>query len=299
MGLHAASPPVGLRLPAPPLPRWMLDADAHIMPLYHGPTAAVAGPTVATILLHMLCRGRREDCRARHVGSTAAVRSPQREVRMVPLYLPDEQQALNGSAPSTVPVRQQRSGNDDQNSSGAQGKWATQSGGVQQQRVGHDRLTAKSPGAQVQQRQDGAAPGSTTLGTSSRLLSSDARMPQFSRGFSGADAQRMASAAQPQVESAANVAAEVLTQTRSGQVLVEAEVSESGVWLQRKAVSCIMPQLSRALFHVHYMLIECCQQASGSCRSAPASHGRRTATPGGSAPSASGRHSQHCARGFG
>jgi hypothetical protein len=200
-----------------------------------------------------LRRGRHNDRRPRHVGITAAVRSPQREVKMVPLYLPEEQRT-SAAAPSSPPVStQQRSGVDSRNGAGAQSQRAPlsgqQRGALQQQRTDVNLPSAARPAAQVQQRQDRAAPasGSLNASTSTRSLSSNAQVQQFGRGFNGVDAQSMA--AQPPVESAADVAAEMLTQTRSGQVLVEAEVSGPGGRLQMNVLQRKAGDSKRAVSH--------------------------------------------------
>lgn len=151
---------------------------------------------------------------------------------MVPLYLPEEQRTSPAAAPSTAPVRQQRGGEEGRDSGGAQGRQAPQSGGqygLPQRRTDFSPTSVTRSAAPAQQRTNDA-PASNLVGVSGRP-SSDARAQQLRPRVNGVDAQRMASAEQPQIESAASVAAEVLTQTRTGQVLVEAEVSDAGGWL--------------------------------------------------------------------
>jgi hypothetical protein len=152
---------------------------------------------------------------------------------MVPLYLPEEQQTSARAAPSTAPVTRPQGSEEVRDSGGAQGRQTPQAReryGLPQRRTELPPKSATRPTAPAQQRNDDAAPAVNSVGMSGRR-SSDARMQQSRTGVNGAAAQRIATAAQPQIESAANVAAEVLTQTRAGQVLVEAEVSESGGWL--------------------------------------------------------------------
>lgn len=151
---------------------------------------------------------------------------------MVPLYLPEEQRSFAAAPPSPPPSTQQRSGVDSRNGAGAQSQRAPlsgqQRGALEQQRTDVNMPSAARPAAQVQQRQDGGGQASNSLSASASTStrSSNAQVQQFGRGFNGVDAQIMA--AQPPVESAADVAAEMLTQTRSGQVLVQAEVSGPG-----------------------------------------------------------------------
>lgn len=176
--------------------------------------------------LRMLHRGRHEGCKPRQAGIVAAVRAPQREVRMVPLHLPDEQQAA--AALSAVPLngsRQQRGGVDNQGN-GAQGVPLPRPTALQErQRTASGAATADRPAWQQRQRQTGAAPSAAPASNISNGSSNGAAMHQSAQG---ATAQRMASAAQPQVESAAGAAAGILTQQPSGQIMVEVESPESG-----------------------------------------------------------------------
>ena len=213
---------------------------------------------------------------------------------MVPLYLPEEQRTSAAAPSSPVPSTQQRSGADSRTRNNAQSSGAgmpRKQGGVQQQQQQQQRTGVSVPSAarapaQVQQRQDDAAPATSPGSAGSRSLSSNARVQQFGRGFNGVDAQTMA--AQPPVESAADVAAEMLTQTRSGQVLVEAEMSELGelaappMVLQPHAGG-LQTHVCHPVFSTDAWVWQTSQQVLWSRHSAPTSHGRGTATPGGSA----------------